>query len=60
MICSMTLSRNEPKRFYGSFDSTNLDTLLKESYEGKGGNYIDNNWNSYSYLYKTYIIWGIH
>jgi nicotinamidase-related amidase len=25
-----------PKRFYGAFDSTNLDTLLKESYEGEG------------------------
>jgi nicotinamidase-related amidase len=35
-----------PKRFYGSFDSTNLDTLLKESYEGKG--------------VTTLIITGIH
>ena len=25
-----------PKRFYGAFDSTDLDTLLKKSYEGKG------------------------
>lgn len=25
-----------PKRFYGAFDSTNLDTLLKESYDGRG------------------------
>ncbi|MGA6990987.1 MAG: isochorismatase family cysteine hydrolase [Nitrososphaeraceae archaeon] len=24
------------KRFYGAFDSTDLDTLLKKSYEGKG------------------------
>ncbi|MGA7369012.1 MAG: isochorismatase family cysteine hydrolase [Nitrososphaeraceae archaeon] len=35
-----------PKRFYGSFDSTNLDTLLKESYEGRGA--------------TTLIITGIH
>lgn len=35
-----------PKRFYGSFDSTNLDTLLKESYNGKG--------------ITTLIITGIH
>jgi nicotinamidase-related amidase len=35
-----------PKRFYGSFDSTNLDTLLKESYGGKG--------------ITTLIITGIH
>lgn len=35
-----------PKRFYGSFDSTNLDTLLKESYNGKGA--------------TTLIITGIH
>jgi nicotinamidase-related amidase len=35
-----------PKRFYGSFDSTNLDTLLKESYEGRG--------------VTTLIITGIH
>lgn len=35
-----------PKRFYGSFDSTNLDTLLKESYEGSG--------------VTTLIITGIH
>lgn len=35
-----------PKRFYGSFDSTNLDNLLKESYEGKG--------------VTTLIITGIH
>jgi nicotinamidase-related amidase len=34
------------KRFYGSFDSTNLDTLLKESYNGKG--------------ITTLIITGIH
>lgn len=25
-----------PKRFYGAFDSTNLDTLLKESYNDRG------------------------
>jgi nicotinamidase-related amidase len=31
-----THDRIVPKRFYGSFDSTNLDTLLKESYNGKG------------------------
>jgi nicotinamidase-related amidase len=42
-----------PKRFYGSFDSTNLDTLLKESY---GSHHVDNNWNSYPYLYKAYLI----
>lgn len=35
-----------PKRFYGSFDSTNLDTLLKESYGGRG--------------VTTLIITGIH
>lgn len=35
-----------PKRFYGSFDSTNLDSLLKESYNGKG--------------ITTLIITGIH
>lgn len=35
-----------PKRFYGSFDSTDLDALLKELYEGKGVN--------------TLIIAGIH
>ena len=35
-----------PKRFYGAFDSTNLDTLLKESYSGRG--------------VTTLIITGIH
>jgi nicotinamidase-related amidase len=35
-----------PKRFYGSFDSTKLDTLLKESYGGSG--------------VTTLIITGIH
>jgi nicotinamidase-related amidase len=35
-----------PKRFYGAFDSTNLDTLLKESYNGKG--------------VRTLIVTGIH
>jgi nicotinamidase-related amidase len=35
-----------PKRVYGSFDSTNLDTLLKESYGGRG--------------VTTLIITGIH
>lgn len=35
-----------PKRFYGSFDLTNLDTLLKESYNGRGP--------------TTSIITGIH
>lgn len=35
-----------PKRFYNSFDSTSLDTLLKESYNGKG--------------ITTLIITGIH
>ena len=48
-----------PKRFYGAFDSTNLDTLLKESYSGRG-NRVNNYWNSYPYLYKTHSIWGIH
>jgi nicotinamidase-related amidase len=35
-----------PKRFYGAFDSTNLDTLLKESYNGNGA--------------TTLIVTGIH
>lgn len=35
-----------PKRFYGAFDSTDLDTLLKESYDGRG--------------VTTLIITGIH
>lgn len=35
-----------PKRFYGAFDSTNLDTLLNETYKGKGA--------------STLIITGIH
>jgi nicotinamidase-related amidase len=35
-----------PKRVYGSFDSTKLDSLLKESYEGRG--------------VTTLIITGIH
>lgn len=35
-----------PKRSYGSFDNTNLDTLLRSIYEGRGAN--------------TLIITGIH
>lgn len=35
-----------PKRSYGSFDNTNLDMLLRGSYEGLGAN--------------TLIITGIH
>jgi nicotinamidase-related amidase len=35
-----------PKRFYGAFDSTNLDSLLKESYNGNGA--------------RTLIVTGIH
>ena len=49
-----------PKRFYGSFDSTNLDTLLKESVQRERDNYFDNYWNSYPYLCKAYIVWGVH
>jgi nicotinamidase-related amidase len=26
----------------------------------EGSNYVDNNRNSYPYLYKTYLIWGVH
>jgi nicotinamidase-related amidase len=29
-----------PKRSYGSFDSTNLDTFLKEAYDGRGVNVL--------------------